>query len=95
MRKRGFLDRLEHIDESTREGEAEALRMINEGLDYYGKRLIDIVNEEPGVDLPLILAAMTTTADALKRRWPEAAAGTEEILGIGVVTILQEGGVKE
>ena len=47
-------------------GPFEFLEILNEGVNHYAAAIVDIVNAAPNEDLPLIIATLHITADALR-----------------------------
>lgn len=83
-----FFDRFD-FDEDRPEGAAAALQLLQDGIQHYQKAFVSLVNDVPEIDLPLFLAAIRISCDALRASLPESVQeGMDAILGLPFSTTL-------
>ena len=75
-----YLDQIYNLDESSAAGLAGALNVLQKGIQDYQARLVALINAAPGVDMPLVLAAMKLTYEGLLASLP--ASGQESVRAI-------------
>lgn len=87
-----YLDQVCSLDASSVDGLAGALNVLQKGIQDYQARLVELINAVPGVDMPLVLAAMKLTYEGLRSSLPkEAQASIDAILELPFRTIVMRG----
>lgn len=83
-----FFDRF-NFDEVSPEGVAAALELLRDGIQHYKTSFVPLVNAVPEIDMPLFLAAIRMSCDALRASLPESGQeGMDAILGLPFSTTL-------
>ena len=85
---RAFMDRLEDFDETTDEGFAACARVLCEGLNFYKIGILNAVNAAPGVDRPIVVAALKVIYEGILSADADLREAVEAIfeLPIGSIT---------
>jgi len=83
-----FFDRFD-FDEDSPESAAAALELLRDGIQHYQTTFVPLVNDVPEIDLPLFLAAIRMSCDALRASLPESGQeGMDAILDLPFSTTL-------
>lgn len=88
---RAFLDRLDDFDESTEDGFAACVNVLCEGLNFYKQRILNAVNAAPGVDRPLVVAALKVIFEGILSADADLREAVEAIFELPIGSITWQG----
>lgn len=79
------------IEKSLDGDERNYVQNIQAGLNAYGKQLINLVNNAPAGDLPLVLIVMDQILSALRSAEPESEEMADLIRKLDIHTVMIKG----
>lgn len=84
---RAFMDRLEDFDETTDEGFDACVRVLCDGLNFYKLGILNAVNAAPGVDSPIVVAALKVIYEGILSADADLREAVEAILELPISSI--------
>ncbi len=92
--QRPFLDQICDYDESTAEGFNACIEILCKGLNFYKVGILNAVNAAPGVDRPLVVAALKVIFEGILSSDAQLREAVEGVLELPIASITYQTGRK-